>query len=605
MAKKIYGIIVIIIFAAILVVPTLVWGGMIIAGGEEFIQSEIIVPIESENRRAKSFDDVLKGKTNENGEEEPFSLNDLTANLESLYNDYAPFRGDLVYIQGKMIAAIERPYKNTIGPALVELFYGNKNEGEQVKEDTTGINMDDIFGPEPDPKPEDTTEDDYIPLPVPDTEIIGTDAADCQHEFGEAVVETPASCEEHGSTIAECSKCGAKQRVYIEATGHNYEVLSETEATCLINGISHQQCSNCKKEKDVVLPKEEHKFEQIKTVATSYEDCGYDLYKCAKCELLRRENIVPKLIDTSVLPVTYRGNGRAIVGRSGWLFYTGNKMEQYYTGTNIHTTEAMDLMVSALDNLNIECQKRGIKLVVAFWPNKCDVYSEYMPTYEIVNSVGKTETMSNYVNANTQTGVVSIYPKAELLAAKSYFQTYYNKDTHWNNAGGFMGAQALLKAIGMEMTDIRKVKYTTEVRNPRRGDIYNMLLDAEKEDLDVSTPDYDYTFDYRPEIEVLEEYANDRFGSYDIEACLTTNENGKSIFLIGDSFRRALYPYIKKEFTRTTFTHADMILNNRTGDVLNDILVSDVLVLARGSRVDDTVYSIALKLTEAMRNADY
>ena len=39
----------------------------------------------------------------QNGEEEPFSLNDLTANLESLYNDYAPFRGDLVYIHGKNV----------------------------------------------------------------------------------------------------------------------------------------------------------------------------------------------------------------------------------------------------------------------------------------------------------------------------------------------------------------------------------------------------------------------------------------------------------------------------------------------------------------------
>ena len=44
-----------------------------------------------------------------------------------------------------------------------------------------------------------------------------------------------------------------------------------------------------------------------------------------------------------------------------------------------------------------------------------------------------------------------------------------------------------------------------------------------------------------------------------------------------------------------------MIIKNRTGDVLDDLLVSDVLVLARGSRVDDTVYNIALKLTAAMK----
>ncbi len=594
MTKKIYGLIVIIIFAAILIVPTVVWGGMIIIGGEDYVQKEIIIPIESENRRAKSFADIIKGKTNEDGTVEPFKLNDLTANIEALYNDYAPFRGRLVSLHGELITAIERPYKNTIGPALDELLYGSS--GQQQVQDTIAPDIDDLFGPSTE---EEEEEEPYTPLP--DSEIIGGDP-DCNHSFGEATTETEATCTEHGSTIENCSKCGAQRRVFIRAPGHSYVEISAIAATCSKNGTSYQKCSVCNKEIERNIPRLDHDPKHLKTVETSYLDCGYDLYECKTCGLTYRENFVPKLIDTTFRAPKYNNDGRVIYGRYDWLFYTGNDMEKHYMGTNIYDEETMDLMVGALDELNAECQKRGITLVVAFWPARCDVYGEYMPTYEIVTKVGRTETMTNYINETNKTGFVTIYPEAELSATKNYFQTHYRLDTHWNHAGGFIGAQAILKALGMETTDIRTVKYTPVSVDPYQMDLTRMLSKAEQREFNPKY-DIDYTFEYRPDIQISSQSGVGNFSSSDIERSVSTNENGKSIVLLGDSLREAVFPFIQKEFTNTTFAHVSSVTSNNSEQIIDEILKSDVLVLSRGARVSDTVYKIAQNLTKALKNA--
>ena len=598
--KKIYGIIAISVFAAIIIAPSLIWGVIVGIGGEDFIQNEIILPIESEdgeNRRAMTLSDIVKGKTNEDGTVEPFKLNDLTGNIEKLYNDFAPFRNDLVAVQAKMMTVIEEPYKTTIGPALVELFYGNKDKEEQIQQDTTGVNMDDIFGPSKDTT--DATTEPEIPSLVPDSEIIGGDAG-CEHVFGEAVEEIPASCDEHGSTLADCSKCGAQQRVYTEALGHNYVEIFSDLATCTKTGTSHQVCSRCRKERDVTLPVLSHDPKFIEKVATSYYDCGYDLYECNRCGLTYRENIVPKLIDTSIYPVSYNGSRQVIYGRYGWLFYTGDNLENYYVGSGVLPESHMKMMTEMIDDLNTECQKRGITLVIAFWPNKGNIYSEYLPTYEKKTETNKSEALIKYINENSKTGVKAIYPKTELMAAKNYYQTYFKYDTHWNYAGGFMGAQAIYNALGMETTDIRTIKAVPTTA--KRKDLYaNMLSKAEQASVDLSD-DKDYLFDYRPEINILEESgsgANKEFvSSGDVLYTKSSNENGKKLVFFGDSYRNAITPFLKKDFTYTTITHI-----NNVPSFTKEILDCDVLVLSRVSRKDETIMDAVMTLTVALKNA--
>ena len=459
--------------------------------------------------------------------------------------------------------------------------------------------MDDIFGPSNDTEKVDTTEEEETYLPPPDDEIID-DNKECEHLFGEAVVEIPVSCETHGQTVAECSKCGAQQIKYIEATGHSYVETSGTPATCFSSGSSYQVCSGCKKEKDVFLPRLEHDGKIIKTVDASFLDCGYTLKKCNACDMEYRENIVPKLIDTSIYPVSYNGTKKVIYGRYDWLFYTGDNQERRLAGEMMMTEAEMQKLTKALDELNIELKKHGVTLVIALWPNKCDVYSEYMPTYTKVSDLNTSEVLINYINEHKETDFVAIYPKTELVATKNYYQTYYKFDTHWNAAGGYMGAQAIYRALGMETTDIRTVKATKVDARLRK--IIEVFLSSEEQKKYTSVPDTEYLFDYRPDVTVTETGAAAYKEWVDGNAELYTtsdSKNDKSRVFLGDSYRNAIAPYLKKDFTKAIFGHA-----NTAKSHAKDIVECDVFVLARVARLDRSLLTIVPALKNEIANLE-
>jgi hypothetical protein len=257
----------------------------------------------------------------------------------------------------------------------------------------------------------------------------------------------------------------------------------------------------------------------------------------------------------------------------------------------------MKEITEVFDELNTECKKRGIKFLPVFWPNKCDIYGEYMPTYEIVSELNRSGALAKYMNENNKTGFTVLYPTAELIEAKKDYATYYKYDTHWNPAGGYIGAQAIRKALGMETTDIKDVKATK--KDLKQPDLIDMLPEEEKIAVG-KIDDEEYTFDYRPEVTVYEETGTGAYKEFmalsDITHSVSSNENGKSMVFIGDSFINASRPYLQKDFTKTTFAHA-----NNVTEVVDDILECDVLVFTRISRAEIRLKQTATNLIEALR----
>ena len=270
-------------------------------------------------------------------------------------------------------------------------------------------------------------------------------------------------------------------------------------------------------------------------------------------------------------------------------------MEKRFTGDIMMTEKEMQQLTHALDALNLELKKHGTTLVIALWPNKCDMYGEYMPTYGKTAERNTSEVLINYINEHKETDFIAIYPKAELMAVKSYYQTYYKFDTHWNAAGGYMGAQAIYKALGMETTDIRTVKATKV--DARLRMIISVFLSAAEQAKYANVPDTEYLFDYRPEVKVKELGAAAYKDWVDGNAELYTtsdSQNDKSLVFLGDSYRNAVAPYLKKDFSKAIFGHA-----NTCKAHARNIIESDVFVLARVARLDRTL----LTLVPAIKNA--
>lgn len=119
--NKCYDYVVSIIFMCIIILPSLIWGG-IKAVAKFYPEINDVVDYDiGENRKKAEFP-------------KKFNINTFTAELEQYYNDRVPFRSLIISANKNMTNAAEDAYKRNVRPLLIELIYGetkaNKNEQE-------------------------------------------------------------------------------------------------------------------------------------------------------------------------------------------------------------------------------------------------------------------------------------------------------------------------------------------------------------------------------------------------------------------------------------------------------------------------------------------
>lgn len=149
-------------------------------------------------------------------------------------------------------------------------------------------------------------------------------------------------------------------------------------------------------------------------------------------------------------------NDNVDIGKGGWLFYCNdedhNPVEQslgYWHFTQEELRTIAENLVVTKESLN----KKGIEFVLFIAPNKETIYGDYLPDYyQVRNNYTSTDQMVDYLRENTDIRVV--YPKEELLEMRRKnpnIVLYHKLDTHWNFAGGYIGANSLAKELGIGM----------------------------------------------------------------------------------------------------------------------------------------------------------
>lgn len=161
-----------------------------------------------------------------------------------------------------------------------------------------------------------------------------------------------------------------------------------------------------------------------------------------------------------------------VLGKENWLFYSAEGSIEDYKGTNLFTTEQLELIKSNLLQARDWLERRGIEFVLMIPPNKETVYSEYLPDYiQKKNDVTRREQLIQYLEAETDLRVVS--PVEELRAYQDQYDLYWHYDTHWNYLGGYIGGAALLKELGIEAAPVESLQIT---QNDFSGyDLVNMM----------------------------------------------------------------------------------------------------------------------------------
>ena len=94
-------------------------------------------------------------------------------------------------------------------------------------------------------------------------------------------------------------------------------------------------------------------------------------------------------------------------------------------------------------------------------PNKETIYGEeHLPSYYKKAEETRTDQLIAYLKKNTDIRIV--YPKEEMLKYKKEYSLYWHYDTHWNAAGGYIGAKALLKELGDELPEVEDITFTPD-----------------------------------------------------------------------------------------------------------------------------------------------
>ena len=108
----------------------------------------------------------------------------------------------------------------------------------------------------------------------------------------------PATCEEGGTEVKICSRCGDKQTRDLGPNGHTPDGIKAEvhKSTCEEQGYTTYHCVDCGEDyNDDYEDALGHDMQLEKTVTASCLTAGYDLKKCSRCDYTEKENVVDKL----------------------------------------------------------------------------------------------------------------------------------------------------------------------------------------------------------------------------------------------------------------------------------------------------------------------
>jgi alginate O-acetyltransferase complex protein AlgJ len=128
------------------------------------------------------------------------------------------------------------------------------------------------------------------------------------------------------------------------------------------------------------------------------------------------------------------GGPDVVVGREGWLFLADEL--RYHAEADREARIKLD----ALGEANRALAKRGITLVVALVPDKARVNAGHLPQRAIPRY-----NAARYANAVEGLRARSV-PVVDLIGPLGGPSTYYRTDTHWNQKGARIAAQAIAAA---------------------------------------------------------------------------------------------------------------------------------------------------------------
>lgn len=249
---------------------------------------------------------------------------------------------------------------------------------------------------------------------------------------------------------------------------------------------------------------------------------------------------------------------KVILGtKKPWLFHRSNDGQplETYKRINTFTEDELQEITENVDTLRGELEDAGIQFVLMIVPDKEQIYGEdYMPDkISVADNPLRTEQLLSYM-AEKAPQVCAVYPAQALKNARKSWQgadsVYYESDTHWNQAGAFLGVQELLKTIAAQSgTSWQMPEKSFKKAGTSRGDLQKMVK------LGSSYDSQEYEAYPMGEIDRISSIT-DQNGEviWEESESRTDGSLPVSVYVTGDSFRWNLTRYLQEAVSRSVIS---------------------------------------------------
>lgn len=250
-------------------------------------------------------------------------------------------------------------------------------------------------------------------------------------------------------------------------------------------------------------------------------------------------------------------SANVIVGKKGWLFADAAKAD--YINSNPLTDERLRSIAVSLSLIEENVEGKNGHFVFVPMPNKASVYSEFMPSRYKKSDENNLTRLQKILAAED----ISYIDMLKLMTDKKSFGVYHERDTHWNYYGALIGYKGIADALGKEHKLYDDTDYIP--KRTWRGDLDKMIYPF------IGFRDYQYNLNiqYEPfEFTVpagvtdtqaqLEIFMSDKEENDKRIATRKTSSLGNgSLYMVRDSFGRALLPFFIDNYDTTLFVRAD------------------------------------------------
>ena len=250
-------------------------------------------------------------------------------------------------------------------------------------------------------------------------------------------------------------------------------------------------------------------------------------------------------------------SSNVIVGKDGWLFY--NTEQADYLNTNALSDRQIRSIAVTLSLIEEDIENRGGHFTFVPVPNKSSVYGEMMPASFRRAPENNLTRLTEELNRSG----VGFTDLLGVLTESKDQTVYHRRDSHWNYRGALIGWNAIMDSLGKEHKTYADADYTVE--KTWRGDLDKLLLPAggvldEQVIYRIDHDDFVFTYPMgvRNHQAQLENFMSDREDRDDLFTTQNTERSdGSRLYMVRDSFGRALLPFMIDSYETATFKRTD------------------------------------------------